>query len=194
MPESKFSAALLAGGRSRRMGRDKRLIPVTWDGEVMSLWEKQLRLLRHLGPAELLVSGPADLAYPGDILVVPDRIEDAGPLGGILSCLETMRSELLLVLAVDLPAIEAHYLQSVVQAAAPGLGVVPMIGNELEPVAAIYPVQAAPIARRLLQQGERSVRIFARELEQRGLVRASPVAPGDEPLFRNWNSPADLGP
>ena len=50
-----FAAVLLAGGRSRRMGRDKALLPLA-DGRL--LWQRQWDVLRELGPAELFVSGP----------------------------------------------------------------------------------------------------------------------------------------
>jgi len=159
----------------------------------MPLWERQLNVLRCLNPAELLISGPADLAYPESVLVVRDPIPDCGPLGGIFACLEAARSELLLVLAVDLPAINPAYLESLVRAAAPARGIVPLLEDDLEPVAAIYPREAAPIARRFLAQRQRSVRAFARELERLGLLQFQVVAPEDRRLFRNWNSPADVG-
>ena len=187
-----FSAALLAGGRSRRMGRDKRLLIVDWKGEPVPLWKRQLNVLRELAPLELLVSGSADLEYPLDVRVVPDRIEDGGPLVGILSCLEAAQSRLLLVLAVDLPNMSSRYLRSLVQASARGCGVVPAIGQELEPVAAVYPVAAATIALTCLQEGQPGVQFFARRLEQNGLASIQKVAPGEVALFRNWNSPEDL--
>jgi molybdenum cofactor guanylyltransferase len=187
-----FSAVLLAGGRSRRMGRDKRLLIVDWKGEPVPLWKRQLNVLRELAPSELLVSGSADLEYPPDVRVVPDRIENGGPLVGILSCLEAAQSRWLLVLAVDLPNMSSSYLRSLVQASARGCGVVPAIEQELEPVAAVYPVEAATVALTCLQEGQRSVQSFARRLEQNGFVQIQTIAPGEMELFRNWNSPEDL--
>jgi molybdopterin-guanine dinucleotide biosynthesis protein A len=188
-----FSAVLLAGGHSRRMGRDKRLLVVDWEGEPVPLWRRQLNVLRRLAPAELLISGLPDLDYPLDVTVVPDRIKDAGPLAGIASCLEVAQSRLVLVLAVDLPHITPDYLASLVQTAAPGRGVVPAIEHELEPVAAVYPVEAVRTAFACMQRGERSVQAFARRLVQDGLVNIRPVTAVEAGLFRNWNSPQDVG-
>ncbi|MBV8102898.1 MAG: molybdenum cofactor guanylyltransferase [Verrucomicrobia bacterium] len=187
-----FSAALLAGGRSRRMGHDKRLLLVDSQGEPVPLWKRQLDILRKLRPVELLVSGLSDLEYPPDARVVPDKVENGGPLAGILSCLTVAQSKLLLVLAVDLPNMSSTYLSSLVQRSAPGCGVVPAIEQDLEPVAAVYPVEAAAVALTHLQQGQRSLQTFARQLEQSGLVSIQKVAPDDVALFRNWNSPEDL--
>ena len=175
------------------MGRDKRLLIVDWEGEAVPLWRRQLSVLRRLEPAELLISGPADVEYPPDVTVVPDKTKDAGPLAGIASCLEVVQSRLLLVLAVDLAHITPTYLQSLVQAAVPGRGVVPAIGHEPEPIAAIYPVEAVTTAFASLQRGERSVQAFARRLEQSGLVTFKTVTASEAALFQNWNSPEDLG-
>ena len=146
------------------MGRDKRLLVIDWEGEPVPLWKRQLNVLRQLKPFELLVSGSPDLEYPPDAKVVPDRIENAGPLAGIVSCLEAAKSELLLVLAVDLPNMNSEYLKTLVQGSAPGCGVVPAIAQAVEPVVAVYPVEAATLAITWLEQGERSVQTFARRL------------------------------
>jgi molybdopterin-guanine dinucleotide biosynthesis protein A len=88
--------------------------------------------------------------------------------------------------------MSSTYLSSLVQRSAPGCGVVPAIEHELEPVVAVYPVEAAAVALALLQQGQRSLQTFAHQLEQTGLVSIQKVAPDEAALFRNWNSPEDL--
>jgi molybdenum cofactor guanylyltransferase len=173
------------------MGRDKRLLVIDWQGEVVPLWKRQLNVLRQLRPVELFVSGSADLEYPADVTVIPDRIENAGPLAGIVSCLEAAKSELLLVLAVDLPNMSTEYLWSLVRASAPGRGVVPAIAEAVEPVVAVYPVEAATLAVTCLEQGERSLHAFVRRLEREGLASIRTIAPGEKALFHNWNSPED---
>ena len=174
------------------MGHDKRLLVVDWKGEPVPLWKRQLNVLGELAPVELLISGLPDLEYPQDVRVVPDRIENGGPLAGILTCLEAAQSKLLLILAVDLPSMSSNYLRSLVAGSTLRRGVVPAIKQELEPVAAVYPVEAATIALNCLQKGQRSVQAFARRLEQNGLVSIQRVAPGEMELFRNWNSPEDV--
>jgi molybdenum cofactor guanylyltransferase len=174
------------------MGRDKRLLLVDWQGEPVPLWKRQLDVLRELEPVELLVSGSPDLEYPQDARVVPDKVENGGPLAGILSCLTLAQSKLLLVLAVDLPNMSSTYLSLLVHRSAPGCGVVPAIGQDLEPVAAVYPVEAATVALTFLRQGQRSLQAFARHLEKSGLVTIQKVALDELALFQNWNSPDDL--
>jgi molybdenum cofactor guanylyltransferase len=174
------------------MGQDKRLLPVTWSGVTLPLWQRQLNVLRCLSPAELLISGPTDLAYPEDVMVVPDQIPDCGPLGGIFTCLETTHSGLLLVLAVDLPVIDPAFLLMLVRSARLDCGVVPMVHRQPEPMVAIYPKAAAAITREFLGKGMRSVRRFALELERLGLVQAHPIATEEQWRFRNWNAPEDV--
>ena len=74
-----FAAVLLAGGRSRRMGRDKALLPLP-DGRL--LWERQLDvLLRELGPAKLFLSGPRRAGFPaGTLTCLSGRITRGPPV------------------------------------------------------------------------------------------------------------------
>src|SRR5438094_7110110 len=65
----KISAVLLAGGESRRMGRDKASIAL--DGKL--LWQNQLELLRTLNPTEIFISARSDPEWrPHDVMFVAD--------------------------------------------------------------------------------------------------------------------------
>ena len=79
-----FAAVLLAGGRSRRMGRDKALLPLP-DGR--RLWQRQLAVLESLHPAELFISGSAREGVPSLIPCLDDETPGLGPLGGIVAAL-----------------------------------------------------------------------------------------------------------
>src|SRR5580704_153873 len=102
MPSS-FTAALLAGGKSSRMGQDKAYLPVMWEGVSMPLWERQLAVLKSIAPESLIISGPRKPGYPESVTVLPDQWSEVGPLGGIATCLRGSGSALLLVLAIDMP-------------------------------------------------------------------------------------------
>ncbi len=105
---SEFSAALIAGGRSRRMGQDKAFLD--WHGRP--LWEHQLGKLRALAPARLLLSCRSDQPFPRlpDVFPVSDEWPDSGPLGGVASCLRVCDAPLLVVLGIDLPLLPAQLL------------------------------------------------------------------------------------
>jgi molybdopterin-guanine dinucleotide biosynthesis protein A len=75
-----FTAVLLAGGKSTRMGRDK--AGVLLHGQP--LWQRQLATLRAVQPAELFISGKADAAYAGaGVEIVADNFPGLGPLSGL---------------------------------------------------------------------------------------------------------------
>ncbi len=184
-----FAAVLLAGGRSRRMGQDKALLPLP-DGR--RLWERQLAVLRALEPAELFISGPPRVGFPTDVPLLADSVPGLGPLAGIAAALRAMRSPRLVVLAVDLPAMTAGFLAALLSGK-PVVGVIPRMDDGFfEPLAAVYSCEAHPAAVARLRSGDRSLQAFVRALIEDGLGIAWPVAGEDAHLFTNWNNPQDL--
>jgi molybdopterin-guanine dinucleotide biosynthesis protein A len=187
---TEFAAALIAGGGSRRMGVDKALLTVTWQGRQMPLWRRQLAVLEELEPSQLLLSGPQ---RPGSrVIAVTDRWTASGPLAGIATCLEFVSYEFLLVLAVDLPRIESACLRLLLLHSANGCGVIPVRDRRYEPLTALYPKRALDFALARLRRSELKLQAFVQELVSVGLVRpwAVPVQMDDQ--FTNWNYPTDV--
>lgn len=160
---SDFAGALIGGGRSRRMGRDKGQLR---DGGGRELWRRQVDLLRGLGAGELLLSCRAEQGYMAEegLRLVWDEWEAGGPLGGIVGCLEAMRAPLLVVLAVDLPDMARDVLTCLLEAARKGGGgAVFRRRGFLEPLAAVYPRAMAEMGRRRLAAGDCALRDWIAE-------------------------------
>ena len=193
MSSGPFAAVLLAGGRSRRMGRDKALLPLP-DGRL--LWQRQLAILCALEPAELFVSGPAREGLPAGVRVLADEAPNLGPLAGIAAALHAMRSTHLVVLAVDLPAMTTGYLLELLRAPRRGgaaQGTIPQRADgTFEPLAAVYPRAASTLAGARLHGADRSLQAFVRSLIEHDLAVAHPLQQADGDLFVNWNQPQDL--
>lgn len=185
----KFSAVILAGGQSTRMGRDKAWLSL--DGQP--LLARQIAVVRKLDPVELFISGRSDTDYSSlGCPVLQDAFPDAGPLAGIAAGLQAATAPLMLVLAVDMPGMTSDALRRLATCCAEGAGVVPRVGQRLEPLAAFYPKAATPLALDLLQRQLRAVRTFAEHCKQAGLVAVHDVAEADWKCFANWNAPDDL--
>ena len=203
-----FSCLVLAGGRSSRMGRDKASLVV--DGKT--LLERQLELAAACGAAERIVSlaaGSSLAANPGQgIQIAYDLEPDLGPVSGISAGLGLATLSHCLVVAVDLPEVRLELLEAmwaatgVGNSAAPGStravippGIVPRLGDQLEPLLAIYPSQAAAaLARERLVQRKLSATQFAQAAFDAGLVRLWDVPESFGRCFTNWNRPGDWYP
>jgi molybdopterin-guanine dinucleotide biosynthesis protein A len=183
-----FSAALIAGGKSSRLGADKRLLK--FDG--VPLWERQLKVLASLGPAELLIAGPSTGPWTGRFRSVEDVAGSAGPLGGVAAVLDVAACESLLVLAVDMPSMTASWLNQLLSVRRPGIGLLPFFGGRFEPLAAIYPRSCAAIAHACIRSEKASMQHFCRGLLEAGLAETVKISTADLPLFANLNTPADL--
>jgi molybdenum cofactor guanylyltransferase len=184
-----ISAVLLAGGQSRRMGRDKATI--LFRGKP--LWQIQLDLLHKLQPAEIFVSARTDPAWrPPDVTFVPDESPSRGPLSGLAASLAQMRTAHLLALAIDMPFMSDKYLRFLCDQIEPGSGVVPMIGDRAEPLSAIYPVEAAVDLNAALSGSDFSLQTVTNQLIKDGGLRAVSVAGKEKEFFRNLNKPAAM--
>ncbi|MBV8898547.1 MAG: molybdenum cofactor guanylyltransferase [Verrucomicrobia bacterium] len=191
-----FSAVLLAGGASRRMGVDKALLPAPGSrasSQPVPLWRRQLQTLQALGPAEIFISGPQRPGFPATVRCVADRLPSRGPLGGLAACLDQVTTPWLLLLAIDLPFMETEFLARLIGACTPGRGAVPRGPTRYEPLAAVYPRAAAQIANAALDAGQLRLQRFVDDLARAALVEPYPLRAGDLRLFQNWNTIHDLG-
>lgn len=169
MPPTELLGLVLAGGRSRRMGRDKALL--AFDGGT--LLQRQVRALESLC-ARVAVSG----AYAG-FDCIADMRPDAGPLAGLQAASAAWHGALLAV-PVDMPLMTAELLAELVQARQPA-------HFEGHPLPAFFPDARAlaEAADALLSGDDRSVRALHRRLGSRALPMRNAAA------FANANTPAD---
>lgn len=96
---------VLAGGRSRRMGTDKSLLP--WHGTTL-LGHAVERLCEAGTEPAILSANPEHERYGR---LVRDLRADAGPLAGVEAALADAAGESLLLLAVDLPFVSVELLR-----------------------------------------------------------------------------------
>jgi FdhD protein len=184
-----FAAAVLAGGRSTRMGRDKAMLD--WQGEP--LWQHQLTILRQFQPQRLLVSARAEqrLVIPHDAEQILDAPgSDDGPLGAIAACLRATGMPVF-VLATDMPRMSAEYLRGHLGTDLTQ-GLAFRIGDAFEPLAALYTPAMLPLLEEALASRQLALQPLIHRAVQHGLMRVIDVAPADEFYFRNVNTPADL--
>jgi len=186
-----LSAVILAGGESRRMGRDKAWLNL--DGEPLIV--RAVRTVRRLAVDQLFISGRTDADYATlQCPILHDLEPGFGPLGGIERALHACGSPLLLVLAVDLPHMTTEFLTKLIVRADVLTGAVPTRDGSLEPLAAIYPKRCHEIAFRFIAQSRHSVCDFADDCLKERAVRTLRVAKRDAACFANWNSPVDATP
>jgi molybdopterin-guanine dinucleotide biosynthesis protein A len=184
-----LSAVLLAGGESRRMGRDK----ATLTYKDRPLWQNQLDLLRKLQPAELFISARSDPAWrPVEVTFVPDVPPSRGPVSGVAAALGRMSGTHLLTLAVDMPLMTEACLHCLWEKAESGCGVLPMIGGRAEPLAAIYPADVLSSFTRVLAGNDFALQSLNAELVRMNKMAVIPIRPEENRLFWNMNELSDL--
>jgi molybdenum cofactor guanylyltransferase len=184
-----LTALLLAGGESRRMGRDKATIEL--DGRP--LWERQLELLRAVRPEKIFVSARSTPSWlPNDVELLVDDSPSRGPLSGLTRGLAAMRTTHLLVLAVDMPFMTADELGSLWERTTAGCGIVPTIAERAEPLAAIYPAEAATDFQAALAGHDFSLQLVVQKLAAAVKVKLWPVPDARASLYQSVNEPSDF--
>jgi molybdopterin-guanine dinucleotide biosynthesis protein A len=177
---------ILAGGQSRRMGRDKANLPAG-----------PLTLVEHLASRlepvveEILVSvgeqKPLTKRLKGAVI---DRFPGRGPLAGMHAGFLAARYPLVWVVACDLPEVEPALGPLLCRYAGGVQAVVPRIEGQTEGLCALYRRELASGLERFLQAGVASVKGFLDGIEVRYL-QAAEIRTVDPTLssFRNLNTP-----
>jgi molybdopterin-guanine dinucleotide biosynthesis protein A len=181
-----ISAVLLAGGESQRMGRDKATI--VFHGRP--LWQRQLQILRELGPEKIFVSARKVPSWlPFEIELLLDDPPFRGPLSGLTRALASIQTSHLAVLAVDMPFMTSKQMQILWSLAIRGCGVVPVVEGRFEPLAAIYPREAAAHFAAALAGNDFSLQPLVRNLMQADKIGLVTVAEEERDFYRSVNEP-----
>jgi molybdopterin-guanine dinucleotide biosynthesis protein A len=171
------------------MGRDK--ATVVFRDEP--LWRRQLRILRDLGPEKVFVCARTESSWlPADTELLLDELPSRGPLSGLTKAFHRMQTTHLVVLAVDMPFVTREQLRFLCTMVTEGRGVVPVIGERAEPLAAVYPAEAAVDFAAALDGTDFSLQQIIRKLAAEEKVRLFAVPPQDEHLYRSVNEPSDF--
>lgn len=189
IPAGQLTGAVLAGGRSQRMGRDK----ATLSFEGRPLWQRQLGVLREAGAESTALvrrPGQTPLGLPEDCLLWHDQWTEVGPIAGLHVALSECRTTQLAVLAVDMPKIDAWWFQWLGSFCGSSVGAMACRPDGFhEPLAAIYPRIALAEATHQIACQEYSLQALAATLVARNHLRSIPLPAGELWRVKNWNTP-----
>jgi molybdopterin-guanine dinucleotide biosynthesis protein A len=183
------TAFILAGGKSSRMGSDKAFLQLRDE----TLLAHALKLAGAV-TEEVKIVGDA-MKFSAFGRVVEDVYRNRGPLGGIHAALSTSSTDLNLMLAVDLPFVDADFLRYLLSRARESSAMVtlPRAAGGLQPLCAIYQRAFCEVAEESLRNGRNKIdSLFAKVgtcvIDDDELVRAG----FSSEMFRNLNTPDDL--
>ncbi len=188
----KVTAIVLAGGKSRRLGRRKVL--ETIGGK--SLLERVTERLRPLTDQLLIVTSQEQLDLPdaGKAEILVDLYPGKGPLGGIYTGLLAARSSHSIVVACDMPFLNAELLRYMIELSGDFDAVVPRSGEGMvEPLHAIYSKSCLDIIKTQLERNQLGVDSLFSLLRVRYVERAECQKLDPQLLsFFNINDQSDL--
>ena len=181
------SAAILAGGLATRLGgRDKSALLV--DGRAILDW--QIDTLTPLVEDLMIVGRGVNVAQGAR--AVADIVPGCGPLGGLHAALTSARSDVLFLVACDMPYVSSAFVEHLLSLAGEADAVVPQTERGYHPLCAVYTRACLePAAARLADR-----RLTMRELVDSMRTRVVPIDEirqfGDpDRLLANVNTPAD---
>ena len=183
-----LTGILLAGGRSRRMGRDKALLEL--GGETVA--RRLLRVLRECAEELIIVGNAPERFEREDVPVIPDDAPGLGVVGGIATGIRAMRGETGIVIACDMPFLSGDLLRFVAASVGDADGALIESEKGYEPLCAAYRKTLLPTLDRMIAEGD----LAAQRIVERGNLRVLDVAElecagFDRRRLFNMNTPED---
>jgi molybdopterin-guanine dinucleotide biosynthesis protein A len=186
------AGVVLCGGQSSRMGRPKAWLPF---GDELML-PRVVRLLGEAVSPIVVVAAPGQNVppLPPGVEIVRDPVPDRGPLCGLYAGLTALRgrADAAYLSSCDAPFLRPAFVRRLIDLLGKHAICVPESGGYRHPLAAVYRVEVAALAERLLAEGRSRPADLFEELPTR-VVTSYELADVDPALrtLRNLNTPAD---
>jgi molybdopterin-guanine dinucleotide biosynthesis protein A len=183
-----LTAAILAGGKSSRMGVNKAVLPFRGKPMIHAVIEA----VRPLATEIILVSDDATPYASLGLRTVPDVYRGRGPLGGLHAALRASRTEETFLLSCDIPRVSIHLLRYIADHPSVAPARVPELCGRVHPLCGVYDARCLPEIDRLIAADRLAM---AALLDAVGAA-AIPIHPGlpwyDPGMLVNINDPAAL--
>jgi len=189
--EIDVTGVLLAGGKSRRMGEDKRYLVV---GE-QTLLARGLTVLRSIFQEVLVVIAQDSPPLDVGARVVRDRVPNCGSLGGLYTGLTQATTPYIFVVACDMPFLDPAVIAQFTSRRATADIVMAKLAARLHPMHALYGKGCLLVVEEMIQARQLKIQ----EMVSQASLRVRYVTEADllaiDPSgrsFQNVNTPADL--
>ena len=181
---------VLAGGAGTRLGGVNKALVEIGGRRVI---DRLLDALRPLGAEIVIVNNDSSLAGLPGTRLVGDAEPGAGALMGLYSGLRAVRTPLATATACDMPFVATAVLRALLDLAPGYDAVVPVLGDQPEPLHAVYRATCVPAIEAALGAGRKRLISFFDQIAVRYVSEAA-VRAWDPALrsFLNVNRPDDL--
>ncbi|MDX9882681.1 MAG: molybdenum cofactor guanylyltransferase [Prolixibacteraceae bacterium] len=184
--KKELTGIILSGGKSSRMGQDKGLM----DFREKKMVQYSIDVLSHFTNCIIISSNDSEYRNFGFPLIT-DMYKDCGPVGGLHAALSASETDWNLVLACDLPFMNAELFHSLSALIDQQDAILPIHSNGIEPLAGIYHKQLSSFFAEKLQKREFKLHAILKErdieyFDASGLLERYPK------LFANINTSDDL--
>ena len=186
-----MTGLIMAGGKSRRLGQDKRFL--TLGGK--SCLQHVLDAYRDLFDEILIVADAKEPFQSVGVRVVEDLIPGAASLGGLYTGLFYAEEERVFAAAADMPCLSPETIKIVLEQAERGDVVIPDLNGKLQPMHAVYSKVCLPYLKAFIDRSELKVQNLCAIPELRVHRIPQSVFEAVDPKLRsffNINTPDDL--
>jgi molybdenum cofactor guanylyltransferase len=182
------TGVILAGGKSRRMGRDKAFLPF---GTGL-LIERVIEVIRRVTADVIVITNTPEQYERFGLPMFTDVLSEAGSLGGIYTGLVHAKSPYSLCLACDMPFVKPEFLRFLCQTAAEADVVIPRDAEDFQPLCAVYSRVCREPIRQKIEAGRLKITGFFDEIRVR-VIEGELLASYDphDLMFFNANTPEE---
>jgi molybdenum cofactor guanylyltransferase len=181
-----ITGIILAGGQSSRMGTDKAMLQI----DEKTLMERAIEICKPICH-EILISSNKPKHENFGFTVIPDEINNCGPIGGIYSCLNKSETDWNLMISVDSVFVPTDFIKFLISKTGVVDAVVPIHKNGKEPLIALYHKNCLTVIQEKLDLKDYKLHHLLDSLHTRFVDVDAWIKKYPE-IFRNFNRPEDL--
>jgi len=180
---SEIVGVILAGGKSKRMGKDKAFL--TLKGKFFITYSLE-KLKKIFDEVIIIVDDVNKFSFSG-IKVFSDSIKDVGPLGGIYTALMNIKRDHAFIVPCDMPLFPIQAVKKIIRHSSKNKITIGFSEKDIYPIFGVYPKKFKDDLENYILKGGRKVMEFIESFKEIKKVDLSEF----KKYLINVNSPYD---